>query len=119
MPLINCEVSLTLTWPANCVITSKATGEADPDADPDAGINNPTNANFKIKDTKLNVPVVTLSAENDNKLLGQLKTGFKGTIKWNKYRSEMSNYSKNNNYNYLIDTTFTNVNRLYVLSFIK
>ena len=63
------------------------------------------------------VPVVTLSAENDNKLLEQLKTGFKRTIKWNKYTSEMSNQTKNNNLNYLIDPTFTNVNRLFVLSF--
>ena len=63
------------------------------------------------------VPVVTLSAENDNKLLEQLKTGFKRTIKWNKYRSEMSNQTKNNNLNYLIDLTFTNVNRLFVLTF--
>ena len=67
--------------------------------------------------TKLYVPVVTLSAENDNKLLEQLKTGFKRTIKWNKYRSEMCNQTKNNNLNYLIDPTFTNVNRLFVLSF--
>ena len=63
------------------------------------------------------VPVVTLSAENDNKLLQQLKTGFKKTIKWNKYRSEISNQTKYNNLNYLIDPTFTNVNRLFVLSF--
>ena len=61
--------------------------------------------------------MVTLSAENDNKLLEQLKTGFKGTIKWNKYRSEMPNQTKNNNLNYLIDPTFANVNRLFVLSF--
>ena len=63
------------------------------------------------------VPVVTLSVENDNKLLEQLKTGLKRTIKWNKYRSERSNQTKNNNLNYLIDPTFTNVNRLLVLSF--
>ena len=63
------------------------------------------------------VPVVTLSAENDNKLLVQLKTGFKRTIKWNKYRSELCNQTKNNNLNYLIDPTFTNVNRLFLLSF--
>ena len=65
----------------------------------------------------MNVPVVTYSAENDNKLLEQLKTGFKRTIKWNKYRSEMSNQTKNNNLKYLIDSTFTNVNRLLTLSF--
>ena len=85
IPLINCEVSLTLTWSENCVITSKATREANPAV---AEINNPINAIFKIPDCKLYVPVVTLSAENGNKLLDQLKTRFKRTIKWNKYRSE-------------------------------
>ena len=70
-----------------------------------------------LKDTKLYVPVVTLSAENDNKLLQQLKTGFKRTIKLNRYRSEMSNQTNNNNLNYLIDPAFTNVNRLFVLPF--
>ena len=117
IPLINCEVSLTVTWSENCVITRKATREADPDADPVvAGINNPTNAVFKTTDCKFYVPIVTLSTEND-KLLQQLKTKFKKIIKWNKYRSEMSNQTKNNNLNYLIDPTFTNVNRLFVLSF--
>ena len=77
----------------------------------------PESAEFKIKDCKLYVPVVTLSAENDNKLLEQLKTGFKRKIKWNKYRSKMSNQTKNNSLNYLIDPTFTNVNRLFVLTF--
>ena len=62
------------------------------------------------------VPVVTLSAENDNKFLEQLKAGFKRTIKWNKYRSKMSNQTKNNNLNYLIDPTVTNIIRLFVLS---
>ena len=62
------------------------------------------------------IPVVTLSAEDDNKLLEHLKTGFKKTIKWNKYRSEMSNQTKNNNLNHLIDPTFTNADRLFVLS---
>ena len=60
---------------------------------------------------------MSLSAENDNKLLLQLKTGSKRTIKRNKYRSEMSNQTKNNNLNYLIDPTFTNVNKLFVLIF--
>ena len=110
---------MTLNWSENYVITSKPTREADPDADPAvAGINNPTNAVFKITaDCKLYVPIITLSSENNNKLLEQLKAGFKRTIKWNKYRSEISNQTKNNNLNYLIDPTFTNVNRLFVLSF--
>ena len=81
-------MSLTLTWSENCVLTSKATRDVDPDADRAvAGINHPTNAVFKITDCKLYAPVVTLSAENDNKLLEQLKTTSKKTIKWNEYRS--------------------------------
>ena len=94
VPVINCEVSLTLTSSENCVLKSKATRNAAPGVD---ATNNPTNATFKIKYTKLYVPVVTLSAENNNKLLGQLKVQFKRTITWNKYRSEMSNQTRNNN----------------------
>ena len=68
LPLINCEVSLTLTWAKNCVTTSNK--RADPDADPVvAGINNPTKVVFKVTDCKLYVPVVSLKAEDDNKLL--------------------------------------------------
>ena len=51
-------------------------------------------ATFKITDTKLNVPIVTLSIKDDNKLLKQLKTGFHKTIRWNKYKSEMSKQTK-------------------------
>ena len=72
---------------------------------------------FPIADTKLYVPVVTLSKESDKKLLEQLKSGFKRTVKWNKYRSQITIQSNNNNLNYLIDPTFTKVNRLFVLSF--
>ena len=61
--------------------------------------------------------VVTLSKENDIKLFGRLKLGFKRIIKWDKYRSQMTVQSNNDNLNYLIDPTFTNVNRLFVLSF--
>ena len=118
IPLINCEVELILTWFKNCVLISKARREADYDADPVIyEIDNPENVIFEITDTKLYVPVVTLSKENDIKLLEQLKSGFKRTIKWNKYRSQMTIQPQNNNLNYLIDPTFTNVNRLFVLSF--
>ena len=63
------------------------------------------------------VPAVTLSKEGDIKLLEQLKSGFKRTIKCNKYRSQMTIQPQNNNLYYLIDPTFMNVNRLFVLSF--
>ena len=118
MPLINCELSLNLSWYENCVITSKATRKAGGTAAvPIVAINNPTNAVFEIIDFKLYVPVVTLSAEEDNELLNQLKSGFKRTIKWNKYMSQMPNQGANNNVNYLIDPTFSNLNRLFVLAF--
>ena len=77
----------------------------------------PTGLEFQTTGTKLNVSVVTSSKENDKKLLEQLKSGFKRTVKRNKYRSHMTVQSKNNNVNYLIDSTFTKVNRLFVLSF--
>ena len=99
IPLINCEVEIILTWSKNCVL-----------ADMTVANNPPTGLEFQIKDTKLYVPVVTLSKENDIKLLEQLKSGFKRTIKWNKYRSQMTIQNNNNNLNYLID-------RLFVLSF--
>ena len=79
MPLINCEVSLILTWSENCVITSiekKERGKINTGGD-----TSPTNATFKITDTKLCVPVITLSSENDKTILEQLRTGFKRTIK--------------------------------------
>ena len=73
---------MNLTWSKNCVLTSEATRDADPDSDPAVDeINNPTEATFKIKDRKFYIPVVTLSTQDDNKLLEQLKTGFKRTIK--------------------------------------
>ena len=58
-----------------------------------------------------------MSKENDKKLLEQLKSGFKRTVKWKKYRSQMTIQHQNNNLNYLIDPTFAKVNRLFVLSF--
>ena len=79
--------------------------------------NPPTGLEFQIKDTKLSAPVVTLSKENDIKLLENLKSGFKRTIKSNKYRLQMTIQNNNNNLNYLIDPTFANVKKLFVLSF--
>ena len=58
-----------------------------------------------------------LYQKNDIRLLEQLKSGFKKTMKWNKYRSQITIQPQNNNLNYLIDPTLTNVNRLFVFSF--
>ena len=63
LPLINCEVNLILTWSTNCIIVSTNVANQ--------------NATFAITDTKLYVPVVTLSTQDNAKLLQQLKSGFK------------------------------------------
>ena len=109
MPLINCEISLTLIWSENCVLPDNTRHTAIP------AINAPTNVTFKITDIKLYVSVVTLSTKDNNNSLKELKSGFKETIKWNKYRSEMTNQTKTNNVIYLIDPIFTKVNRLFFL----
>ena len=77
MPLINCEISLTLSWYETCVITSleKRLVRTATETNPEVRDNSPTSAVFKITDCKLYVPVVTLSAEEDNKVLDQLKSG--------------------------------------------
>ena len=63
--------------------------------------------------------LLVLSKENDINILELLKSGFKRTIKWNKYRSQMTIQPQNNNSNYLFDSTFTNFNRLFVFVFFK
>ena len=93
--LFNCEVELILTRFKNCVPIYKLIREVDYD-DPNVyQIDNPENAIFEITGTKFYVPVVTLSKENDIKPLEHLKSGFKRTIKWNKYRSQMTIQPKN------------------------
>ena len=120
MPLINSEVSLTLTWSENCLltkITTQTAAAAQGDNPARERMDAPTSATFKITDTKLYVPVVTLSTKDDNNFLEQLKSGYKKTIRWNKYRSEMINQTKTNHLSHVIDPKFIKVNRLFVLSF--
>ena len=100
MPLINCEVNLILTWSSTCVITN-STG---------AGT-------FEITDTKLYVPVVTLSTQDNSKLLQQLKSGFKRVISWDKYLSKPGLLRRNPNLNHLVETSFQGVKRIFVLAF--
>ena len=106
MPLISCE------WDKNCVITSQQIVNLDGG---DTAV--PTDATLAINDCKLYVPVVTLSKNDEIKLLTNLKSGFKREIIWNKHRSQMSTGTANDNLNILIDPTFTNVNRLFVLAY--
>ena len=98
MLLINCESNLILTWSKDCIISS-ATGEA----------------KFKITNTKRYVPAVTLSTQDDEKLLQQLRSGFKRTINWNKYQPKVSPKRRNKYLDFLIDPIFQGVNRLFDL----
>ena len=86
---------MALAWSADCVLRSKATKAAERD---NPAIKNSTNETFKITDVKLYLPVITSSTQDDNKLLEQLKIGFKRTIKWIKNWPEMSNQSKKGNW---------------------
>ena len=100
MPLINCEVNLTLTWSSICVITNSNGAKT-----------------FEITDTKLYVPVVTLSTQENTKFLQQLKSGFKRIINWNKYLSKPELLAQNPNLNHFVEPSFQGVNRLFVLAF--
>ena len=99
MPLINCEVNLILTWSSTCVLIA-------------TNIPN-QNATFAITDTKLYVPVVTLSTQENTKFLQQLKSGFKRVINWNKYLPKPELLTQNPNLNHLIEPSFQEVNRLF------
>ena len=99
MPVIDCEVSLILTWSLTCVITS-STGEGA----------------FEINDTKLYVPVVTLSAQDHSKVLQQLKSGFKRVVSWNKYLSKPELLAQNLDLIHLVEPSFQGVNRLFCFS---
>ena len=103
MPLINCEVNLILTWSSACVLI--------------ATVNPNQAATFAITDTKFYVPVVTLSTQENNKFLQQLKSGFKRVINWNKYLSKPELLAQNPNLNHLVEPRFQGVNRLFVLAF--
>ena len=113
IPLISCEVSLELKWNKTCVITSQQIGVNLHGANTAA----PTNSTLAINDCKLYITVVTLSKDDEIKLLTNLKSGFTREIIWNKYRSQMTTEAVNNNLNILVDPTFTNVNRLFVLAY--
>ena len=98
-PLINCQVSLILTWSSTCVIT-----------------NSTDEGKFEISDTKLYV-VVTLSPQDNAKLMQQLKSGFKRVINWNEYLSKPELLAQNPHLNQLVEPSFQGVNRLFVLAF--
>ena len=74
-------------------------------------------ATYQINSTKLYVSVVTSSINNNIKFLENLKQGFKRKFSWNKYRSTIRTQPKNNNLDYMIDSTFRYIDTLFVPSF--
>ena len=98
--LLKIQDLLGLGWSKDCVISSP-TGKT----------------KFKIIDTKLYVPVVTLSTQDNAKLLQQFKSGFKRTINRKKYQSKVAMQGPNPYLDQLIDPSFQEVNKIFVLSF--
>ena len=100
MPLINCKIKLTLTWKKECVLST------------DAGA-----AVFIINDTKMYVPVVTLSKEDNKDFIEQQIKGFQRPIYWNEYKTkELNSDADANVFKYMnLDPSFQGVNRLFVM----
>ena len=107
MPLLNCKIDLELTWHKDCMISSvnAAAGQV---------------VSFMITNTKLYVPVVTLSTKDNNNLIKQLNDGFKRSIYWNQYVSKPfteTPHKKTGITRFALDAAFQGVNRLFVLAF--
>ena len=102
MSLINCKIKLNLTWKKECVLS---TGAAE--------------AVFIINDTKLYVPVVTLSKEDNKDFIEQQNKGFPRSIYWNEYKTQEVNEDADANvFKYInLDPSFQGVNRLFVMSY--
>ena len=93
-----------MSWSKDCVI-SETTKTLEMRRDSPATVIQPTGAIFQVSSTKLYVPAVTLSIYDNIKFLKNIKQGFKIKFSWNKYRSETTTQTKNNNLHYLIDPT--------------
>ena len=99
-PLINCEITLDLNWSESCyIVATNVTAQI---------------TTFSITDTKLHIPVVTLSTQDNAKILERLKSGFKRTINWNKYQAKVSTERQNQYLDFLIVPSFQGVNRLFL-----
>ena len=105
MLLINCKIELKLKWTNHCVLS--ANGNENDDAN--------TNNIFTIKDAKLYVPVVTLSAKNNQKLSKLLSKGFERSVYWDEHKAKSENKYTTNEYRYCLESKFVEVNRMLVL----
>ena len=89
MPLINCKIKLNLTWKKECVLSTDNAAAA-------ANAANAANV-FIINDTKLYVPVVNLSKEDNKDFIHQQNKGFHRSIYWNEYKTKEINESADAN----------------------
>ena len=116
MPLIDCKVKLSLKWIENCVLT---TAEAGANADSTVA----DNATFEITDAKLYVPVVILSAKDNEKLVRQLSEGFKRPVYWNRYKVidnklvEIATANSGKHIREFLDLSYQGDKRLLVLAY--
>ena len=110
MPLLNCKIKLNLTWKKECVLST------DNDVAAPNLHNNPV---FIINDTKLYVPVVTLSKEDNKDFIDQQNKGFQRSIYWNEYKTKEQNEDADANvFKYInLDPSFQGVNRLFVMAY--
>ena len=117
--LINCKIELDLTWSKDWMISeiSRIAAVAANPPDPVRAAVETTRTTFQTNSTKLYAHVASLSINDNIKVLENLKQGFKRTVSWDKYRYEITKQLRNKNLDYMIDPTFTNINRLLVFSF--
>ena len=108
MPLTNCKIELKLKWKKYCVLSGAGNNNANND--------NANDITFTIKDTKLYVPIVTLSARGNKKLSELLSKGFKRLVYWNEYKTKSENKNITNEYRYFLKSNLVGVTRLFVLS---
>ena len=96
MRFINCQVELKLGWTKHCVLYVGGTVNGN-------GNNDDNNIIFTIKDTKLYVPVVTLSARDNRKLSKLLSNGFERSVYWNKYKTKSDNTITTNKIRFFVE----------------
>ena len=101
MPLVNCKIHLKLNWSKDCVVSTR------------------NNTTFKITNTKLYVPIATLSSKNNAKLVKLLEEGLNRPVCWNEYQTKIESKNLNNGYltRFSLDASFQGVRRLFVLVF--
>ena len=112
MPLSNCEIELKLKQKKYCIFSANGNDNVN-------GNEHANNNIFTIKETKLYVPTVTLSARDNQKLSKLLSKAFERSVSWNEYKTKSENKNTTNEYRYFLESNFVGVNRLFVLAYLN